>query len=55
MMPGLAAVVIMLHSPLVMSVMLAIFIVFASIVAMLFAFVVEILHPIHMELEFEQV
>ncbi|WP_162309012.1 hypothetical protein [Brevibacillus antibioticus] len=35
--------------------MSTVFRVFAAIFTMLLAFVAEILHPIHMELEFEQV
>lgn len=44
-----------MHSPLMMLIMSAVFHVFAAIFTMLIAFVAEILHPIHMELEFEQV
>lgn len=55
MMPGLATIVIMLHSPLMVSVVLAVFVVFTAIIAVFLAFMVEILHPVHMELEFEQV
>jgi len=55
MMPRLAAIVIMLHSALVMSVKFTVFIVFTAVIAMLFTLVVEILHPIHVELEFEQI
>lgn len=38
-----------------MFVMSAVFHVFAAIFTMLIAFVMEILHPVHMKLEFKQV
>lgn len=55
MIPCLATIVIMLHSALMMLVMLAIFTVFATVFPMLLAFVMIVLHPIHVELELEQV
>lgn len=55
MMPNLATVVIMLHSPLMVFVMSAVFAVFPAVIPVLLAFVTEILHPVHMEMELEQI
>lgn len=55
MLPNLATIVIIFHSPLMVLVISAVFAVFAAMIPVLLAFVAEILHPVHMEMELEQV
>ncbi|MED1723902.1 MULTISPECIES: hypothetical protein [Brevibacillus] len=55
MMPNLATIVIMLHSALMVFVILAVLAVLFAMIAVLLTFVAEVLHPVHMEMEFEQI
>lgn len=50
-----ATLVVVVHSALMMCVELAVFAQFPTIFAILLAFVAEVLHAIHVELEFENV